>query len=268
MTYPKISIVTPSLNQGRFIEQCISGVLYQDYPNFEHVIVDGASNDETISILKKYPHIRWISEPDTGMSEALNKGIRLTTGSIITECNADDYFLPGAFKLAIELIRKNPSVSVIYGDYRIINAEGKPIRVRREIDFDLFILKYLHICYIPIPGAIWRKEVHAEGFWFNEKLHYAMDAEFFLRLALAGYSFRHVPALLADYRVHVEAKSADKRQKEEHERIYRSLSPLLRRSSPLLASAISRILLCCARTKRIFIRAVRGHYIEQWWRKG
>jgi len=94
---PSISIVTPSLNQGRYIEQTIQSVLLQNYPNFEHIVIDGGSTDGTVEILKKYPHLKWISEKDSGQSEALNKGLKMATGDIIAWINSDDWYAEGAF---------------------------------------------------------------------------------------------------------------------------------------------------------------------------
>lgn len=266
MEYPKISVITPSFNFGRYIEQCIKGVLWQDYPNFEHIVIDGGSQDETLNILRNYPHLKWISEPDKGLSEALNKGIRIATGDIIGWCCADDYYLPGAFKVAIRCLQEDPSIMLIYGDYRDINAEGIPLRIKREINFDLFILKYSHINYIATPAAFWRKSLHERGFWFNESLHYAMDTDFLLRVALARHRFHHIPALFADFRLHSETKSSNPKQQLEHERIIREHSLLLRNLPPQIFSMIRIILLFIARTKRTFIRAARGHYIDQYFR--
>ena len=127
----KISIITPSLNMGRFLEQSIQGVLYQNYSNWEHIVIDGGSQDETLAILKKYPHLKWISEPDRGLSDALNKGIRMATGDIIGWCCADDYYLPGAFKVCIDSFQNDPTLMFLYGDYRRIDADGIPFRIRR-----------------------------------------------------------------------------------------------------------------------------------------
>jgi glycosyltransferase involved in cell wall biosynthesis len=263
MALPKISILTPSLNMGRYLQHCIRGVLWQEYPNFEHIVIDGGSSDETIGILKQYSHLRWVSEPDRGLSHALNKGIQMATGDIVGWCNVDDYYFPGAFKVAVKNLQLDPSIMVLYGDYREIDAQGFPIRIRREVDFDLFVLKYLHVDYIPAPAAFWRKSIHNDGFWFKEDLEYAMDYDLCLRLALAGYRFKHIPVILCDFRRHADAKSANPMQAIEHEKILRARIPLFQRFPPVLSESLRFLLLLCARTKRIFVRAVRGHYFEQ-----
>ena len=97
----KISVITPSFNSGEYLEDAIQSVLIQQYPSFEHIVVDGGSTDGTMDILRKYNHITWISEPDKGQSDAMNKGFKMSTGDIIVYLNADDYFLPGAFNRVI-----------------------------------------------------------------------------------------------------------------------------------------------------------------------
>src|ERR1700755_1492305 len=96
----KISIITPSYNQGRFIEDAILSVLSQGYPDFEHIVIDNCSTDNTLDVLKKYPHVKWVSEPDRGQSNALNKGFGLSTGDVLGWLNCDDFYLPGAFHAA------------------------------------------------------------------------------------------------------------------------------------------------------------------------
>jgi len=262
----KLSIITPTLNMGQYLEQAIQGIISQNYSNCEHIVIDGGSKDGTIEILKKYPHIKWISEPDRGLSDALNKGINMAKGGIIGWCNADDYYLPGAFKTAIETFQNDPSLMFLYGDYRNIDIEGRPIKIRREINFDLFILKYLHVNYIVTPASFWRKNLHDSGLMFNENLYYSMDSDFILRSALAGHRFQHVPILICDFRIHPETKSANPKQHEEYEMTRFWHVPLLRRMPPSLSTILRKTLLVVARVKRTIIRLSRGHYIDQWWR--
>jgi glycosyltransferase involved in cell wall biosynthesis len=106
-SFPKISIVTPTYNQGQFIEHNIKSVINQKYPNYEHIIIDNCSTDQTIKILKKYPHLKWVSEKDKGQSDALNKGYEMDTGEIMSWKNADDYYLHSSFHVAVDHLRKN-----------------------------------------------------------------------------------------------------------------------------------------------------------------
>ena len=114
---PTVSIVTPSFNQGRFIRETIESVLSQDYPAIEYMVIDGGSTDETVSILKSYGNrIFWISEPDSGQSDAINKGWKRATGEILTWLNSDDVYLPGAIAKAADYLQRHPNVGVVYGD--------------------------------------------------------------------------------------------------------------------------------------------------------
>src|ERR1035437_5893645 len=119
----KISVITPSFNSGKSIERAIKSVLAQDYKNFEHIIMDGGSKDGTVEILKKYKHLRWVSESDGGQADAINKGFQRSTGDIIACLNADDYFFPGAFSAVIEEFKKGSEFVV--GDVLVKSPRQK-----------------------------------------------------------------------------------------------------------------------------------------------
>lgn len=117
-----ISVITPSFNAAPYIEQAINSVLHQRYENFEHIIVDGGSIDGTVEILKRYPHLKWISEVDKGQSDAMNKGYKLSSGDVIVYLNADDYFEEGAFEAVTEAF--NRGAKFVIGNVRVLNADG------------------------------------------------------------------------------------------------------------------------------------------------
>ena len=121
----KISIITPSFNQGSFIETTILSVLEQGYPNFEHIIVDGGSTDDTLAMLARYPHLTVISEPDQGQAEAVNKGLRRASGEIIGWLNSDDTYYPGALAGAAETIDPAKGIYVAMGRCAYIDEAGK-----------------------------------------------------------------------------------------------------------------------------------------------
>ncbi len=267
-TYPKISIVTPSFNQGKFIESAIQSVLQQNYSNFEHIILDNCSTDQTVEILQRYPHLIWKSKPDRGQSDALNQGFRLATGDIIGWLNADDLYLPECFE-RIAVSFASPQSDIVYGDYRWIDEHGKIIQLRKELDFDFFILKYLHVLYIPSTSTFFNRRIFEEENFLDHSLKYSMDYEFFLRLARKKYRFIHLNAYLADFRWHEENKSiiAYHEQNEEKQRALLRHDRLLQKTPRHIQSAVRKLLELLARGKRYLIKGSKGYYFEQWQKK-
>ena len=188
-TIPKISIVTPTFNQAAFIEEALLSVKEQHYENVEHIVIDGASTDGTVEILRRYcgqpgwEHLRWISEPDRGQSDALNKGCQLITGDIVGWLNSDDRYRPRCFAEVVEAFNKNLPSDVVFGDYTMIDEAGRFLRIRREIEFSRFLLSYLHILYIPTTSSFFRRRIFEEGNFFDVSLDNTMDYEYYLRLA-------------------------------------------------------------------------------------
>src|ERR1700753_2471688 len=224
---PLISVVTPSFNQMRFIEEALISVQSQNYINHEHIIVDGMSSDGTVELLRDrcskrdLINVCWISESDSGQSEALNKGFSLASGDIIGWLNSDDCYRPNCFEDVVKMFDDNPEIDIVYGDYRLIDESGKVITVRREIEFNRFVLFYHRVLYIPTTTTFFRRKVFDENNWLNEKLHYAMDFEFFLRLSERGYRFMHISKILADFRLRPASKTCafPEKQQAEHKQV-------------------------------------------------
>jgi glycosyltransferase involved in cell wall biosynthesis len=264
-----LTIVTPSFNQGRFIGEAINSVRSQGHTNWEHLVIDAQSTDNTLNVLQSLAMDRqdsctqWISEPDKGQSEALNKGFRRAKGEIIGWLNADDRYRPGCFETIVKAFQDNPEVDILYGDYLLVNEAGNAITVRREIEFNRFILQYHHVLYIPTTSTFFRRRIFDEGNWLNEDLHYAMDLEFFIRLSSHGYRFKHVPELLADFRLQGESKtckSSDK-QRAEHRQVVLESTPLLHRIKPLFVKRVAlRLLWSIACIRRYSEKLLRGYY--------
>ena len=217
-THPKISIITPSLNQGQFIEDAILSVKNQNYPNFEHIVIDGGSTDNTLEVLEKYPHLIWVSEPDKGQSDAINKGFRRATGDIMAWLNADDYYLPDALKKITEFWSRHPEADVVYGDCIFVDQNGKYLRNKREPDFDYRMLLY-YGCYIPSTSTFFKRSIIYEGHLLDTTYHNCMDFEYFMRLANSSKIFKHFRADLAAFRWHESNVSTTYAQRRREERL-------------------------------------------------
>lgn len=206
----KFSVVTPSFNQGRFIEQTIKSVLDQDYPNFEHIIIDGGSQDGTVTILKNYPHLKWISEEDKGQSDGLNKGFRRISGDVVAWINSDDWYEPGAFKAVSEFFLANPDKNVVMGDCNLVDGDGKIFDkvVNTQRGFSELRRYWIPRAIPTQPAIFFRKKLLDELGFADVSLHYAMDYDLWMRFARRNY-FHHIDRTLANYRFHESAKGGD-----------------------------------------------------------
>jgi glycosyltransferase involved in cell wall biosynthesis len=214
---PLVSIVTPSYNQGEFIEETILSVGNQDYPNIEHLIIDGASNDATIQILKKYEgkySLKWISEKDAGQTDAVNKGFKMAKGQIIGWLDSDDvYFTRDVISKVVEVFLKNPSVDLVYGDDVFIDSKSNLSRVRDFSNWDYG--RILRGYSISAPATFLRSSVIAEN-KLDCKLDFAMDYEFWLRLG-RNHVFKHTRKILAGDRIHRKRKTLVGAEKSKSE---------------------------------------------------
>ena len=177
-----VSIITPSYNTGEYIRDTIESVISQGYPHFEHIIYDGGSTDETIKILKEYPHLIWFSESDRGQSHAINKGLRIAKGDIIGWLNSDDTYNPGAIKTAVEYFNNHPGLELVHTDCNIIDRNNIIIRPCQASEFDLH--KLLFSNNIQQMTVFLKKNILDKIGLIDEKLHYTMDREFWLRIIL------------------------------------------------------------------------------------
>ena len=209
---PKITVVTPSYNQGQYIEETIQSVLDQKYPNLEYIVMDGGSTDETVDILRKYEkHLTWFSEKDRGQSEALNKGFRMGTGEIFAFINSDDVYEPGAFHKVGTFFARHPQAYWMTGKCRVIDHQGREIRrlVTAYKNFWLLFKSYqvLQVLdYISQPATFWRREAIEKVGPFDEKLHYSLDYDFSLRVG-KDFKLWVLKDYLAAFRIHPSAKS-------------------------------------------------------------
>jgi glycosyltransferase involved in cell wall biosynthesis len=169
--------------------------------DFEHIVLDACSTDETISILKSYPHLQWVSEPDKGQTDAINKGFRKATGDWLMWLNADDYLLPGAFLKVKSFIQSHAAVDVVFGDCDFVGEGGRVVARKREMGFDLRMLLF-YGCFIPSTSTFYRRSIIDAGFLLDPTYKVLMDHEYYLRLAHAGFTFCHLPEVLACFRWH------------------------------------------------------------------
>jgi len=203
--WPKISIVTPSLNQGKFIEETIRSVLLQGYPNLEYIVMDGGSEDGSVDIITKYEKwlTYWKSEQDEGQAQALNKGFKISTGEIVAWINSDDVYERSIFGYIPQYIKNNPDYDFIYGDLLTMNETGKMTGKFSPGEFNLINALYGNI--IPQPSCFWKSSVFKDMGYLSEKYHYLMDYEFWMRCGIKK-KFKYIPENFAHFREHAASK--------------------------------------------------------------
>ncbi len=237
--HPKISIVTPSYNQGKFIEETIQSVLSQNYPNLEYIIIDGGSTDNSVEIIKQYKSqiTYWVSEPDRGQTHAINKGIEKATGEILAYLNSDDYYLPGTLHAVAEYFTNHREIDLLHGRCCYVDTYGELIgeQIGSIHTFDEII---------DLWGVWWQKRqfVQPEVFWtkrisdrvglFNESLYFVMDYEYWCRILLTGGKVGTIDRALTCFRF------TDTQKSSQSERVADELLQVVRpwlwdRSTPI-----------------------------------
>lgn len=210
MNYPKISIVTPSFNQGQFLEQTIVSVLDQSYPNLEYIIIDGGSKDNSVDIIKKYEKhlVYWISTKDTGQSDAINKGLKRVTGEVFNWLNSDDYYCPGALRHIAECFA-NPNIYAVCGKSYNINPKGQS-----EVSTGSYVekgnlLNTIKHAHIEQPSTFFTRSAIDRMGYLSTKLHYIMDKEWWLKY-LFNFGIENIvqtDTVLVNFRIHEQSKT-------------------------------------------------------------
>ena len=221
--WPKISIITPSYNQGRFIEETIRSVLLQGYPNLEYIVMDGGSDDNSVEIIRRYEKYlaHWVSEADNGQTHAINKGFALASGAIAAWINSDDLYVKDALNTVTQWMAPHGKIlrPIVYGDCDVIDMDGTfqkrwpatPVTTERLITF------WRRNAFIPQPTVFMARDT-LRDIRLDESLRYVMDWELYLRLS-AKYPFFHIPACLAEFRIHPGAKTSEGERRFRAEQI-------------------------------------------------
>jgi glycosyltransferase involved in cell wall biosynthesis len=269
----KISIITPNYNYGEYIQKTINSVLNQEYDNWEHIIVDDGSTDDSVKRVVEYQKLNkdriiLITQENRGQTAALNVALSKVTGDIICWINSDDTFCPGAFIKVISTFNQNPSADAIFGDINIIDNNGNVVRKNRYLPF-----KYLSAVFngfgkeIPSNGIFWKKHLTLKAGQFDESFIYSMDAEYWSRL-LINANVTKVKFCFANFRWHQSSKTIrvknkyDKdflRNKEELVLVFKKsyANTLIAKYLPV---EYSKPLHIYFRLRRIVLRGILGEY--------
>lgn len=221
-----VTIVTPSFNQARFLEATMRSVLEQDYPQIEYMVVDGGSTDGSVEVIQKYAHrlAWWVSEPDRGQTDAINKGFARARGEVLAWLNSDDTYEPGAVRRAVEALQAHPQAVMVYGEANYIDETGRVIGrfPAAQTDYRRLRRGYVHI---PQQAAFWRAEAWRAVGPLDPTFYFAMDYDLWVRLSMLG-ALVFVPGQVwANFRLHRDAKTiaADDRCWPEMLRVHRRL---------------------------------------------
>lgn len=200
---PLVTIVTPTLNQSRYLEETIRSVKAQDYPRLEHIVVDGGSTDGTLEILRRHPHLRWVSEPDRGQADAIAKGFRLARGRILAWLNSDDLYLPAAVPAAVEAL--GGGCALVYGGWRQIDEHGEFLKdiPPKAWDYPTLLER---ANFVPQPAAFFTREAYEAVGGIDPRYRYAMDLDLWLRLG-RRYDVCRIDRVLAAFRFHPASKT-------------------------------------------------------------
>lgn len=205
---PLVTIVTPSYNQASFLARTMESVFAQDYPNIEYIVIDGGSTDGSVELLEKHADrlAYWASEPDSGQTEAINKGFARANGDILAWINSDDTYQPGAVAEAVAYLVAHPEVGMVYGDAHFIDEQDRVIGrfPAAQTDYQRLRRGYVHI---PQQAAFWRASAWQQVGPLDERLYFAMDYYLWLRIA-EHYPIRYLPgASWANFRLHSDSKT-------------------------------------------------------------
>ena len=206
--WPAITIVTPHLNHRPFIEETIRSILLQGYPGVEHIVIDGGSTDGSLELIAQYsPWVRCIVEKGEGQSASANRGFRLAAGDLIGWQNSDDFYGPGSFRQAALAAAQHPAADILHGTVRGFQGHNCQPPWLFESCFDFSRERMLRELCVMNQSMFFRRRIFDRGVFLQDRLHFAMDQEFFWRLSLEGFRYHLVPSITGYYRQHEHAKS-------------------------------------------------------------
>ncbi len=255
MSWPRITVVTPSFNHGRFLEETIQSVLYQDYPNLEYIVMDGGSTDGSADIIRRYSDrlAYWVSRPDHGQTDALIQGFGRASGDVLCWLCADDVWESGTLREIGKIFASQSQTRAVYGDATFVDTRGRRIRLFRTVGFNRWIWLYT-FNYIPQPSTFWRRDLYEQVGGLNPDLDICMDGELWLRFSEVT-KMHHRRRSWSRMRMHPETKSA--RLRSEVTRGYREISRRYVGDDSDAARLAKRFL---ARSARVSWKAVTGCY--------
>jgi glycosyltransferase involved in cell wall biosynthesis len=235
---PLVSVVTPSFNQARYLEDTIRSVLGQDYPYLEYLVVDGASTDGSVEVIRKYASrlAWWVSEQDSGQAEAINKGLSRATGGIVAWLNSDDIYLPGTISAAVNAFQENPEAVLVYGNMLAVDEHGETLNLLRYRQLSLEDLLCFQI--IGQPAVFFRREALDKAGKLDPSYHFLLDHQLWVRITIQG-AILHVDEIWAAARYHPEAKNRA-RAAEFGREAFRLLD-WAQRTQPELASVLAQV---------------------------
>lgn len=255
MASPKISIVTCSYQQGKFIDSTIRSVLDQGYPNLEYMIIDGGSRDQTVDVIKRHEDrlAYWVSEKDRGQTHALQKGFDRSTGEILGWLCSDDLLLPNALNRVARFFDEHPDVDFVFGNALWIDADGRYIRPKKEMPWNKFLFLYDHN-YLAQPATFWRRSLFEKVGGLDESWNLGMDSDLWLRFAKHAKPY-YLNEYLACMRDYPEQKTRALKPAGRQEDF-----KLKQREMPSLSKLPDRPLKSVARAGRIALKLAHGGY--------
>lgn len=209
LEFPKITVITPSYNQGHFLEETIRSVIDQRYPNLEYFVVDGGSTDNSVEVIKQFEsHIDWwVSEKDSGQANAINKGLQRATGEIVIWCNSDDVFLPGALNAAAFEFLKDSNLQWLAGSGLKYSERGHRLDPYIADPIQPTKIDWLIACWISQTSSFWKRSLVEQVGGMDEAMHYGFDYEYWVRLAFHGVQLRHIARPMMAQRLHGASKT-------------------------------------------------------------